>query len=458
MRIVIKNGSVVSADKRVSADVLVEDGIIIDVAENLSASGAEIINAEGCYVFPGFIDTHTHFDLELSVTTTADDFKSGTHAAVLGGTTTVLDFATQDKGGTMKAALEKWHNKAQGSNCNYGFHMAVSEWNDALSVEMEEMENAGITSYKMYMVYDALRVGDGEIYLALKRAKELDSIISIHCENYGLLTALIGEIESQDIYPPLAHALSRPALVEAEAVARYMRIAKLANAPAYVVHLSSADGLDEARRARNGGQSVYLETCPQYLLLDDSRYMDADALKFVMSPPLRKREDNEALWNALSNNEIQTIGTDHCSFTMAQKALGKADFTNIPNGCAGVQTRAMLYYTYGVMKGRVTLEQMAAQLSTNAAKLFGMYPRKGVIQKGSDADIVIWDPSAKQTIFHKTLAHNCDNTPFEGMAVKGSARDVLLNGVLAVSNGKLVSPGLGQYVFRGKCDFNGGYS
>lgn len=453
MLTLIKNGMIVNADKIVSADILIEGGIIIDVAENLNEDGATIIDANGCYVFPGFIDTHTHFDLELSITTTADDFKSGTHAAILGGTTTVLDFATQDKGGTMSEALQKWHKKAEGSNCNYGFHMAVSEWNDKLSYEMEAMKAAGITSYKMYMVYDALRVGDGEIYLALKRAKELGSIIGIHCENYGLLTALIGELKSKDIYPPLAHALSRPALVEAEAVARYMRIAKLANAPAYVVHLSTTGGLEEARRARKGGQSVYLETCPQYLVLDDSRYMDADAEKFVMSPPLRKREDNEALWGALANNEIEIIGTDHCSFTMAQKALGKADFTSIPNGGAGIQTRAMLYYTYGVMNGRVSLEQMASQLSANAAKLFGMYPKKGVIQKGSDADIVIWDPSVSGVVSHKTLAHNCDNTPFEGMAVKGAARDVLLNGELAVNNGRLVSPGLGKYVFRSSCGF-----
>lgn len=451
MRTLIKNGIVTNADSKRRADVLVEGGHIAGVGENLKVTDARVIDAAGCYVFPGFIDTHTHFDLDLGVTITADNFDTGTRAAILGGTTTVLDFATQDRGGTLTAALEAWHTKAAGSSCNYGFHMAIAQWDDAVSREMDDMNAAGVTSYKMYMVYPALRVDDGTIYRALQRARKVGALIGMHCENWDVLQAMAAEQKAAGNLGPAGHPLSRPAEVEAEAVSRYLRIAQLAGAPAYVVHLSTGEGLEEARRARTRGQSVYLETCPQYLVLDDRRYHDPDGAKFVMSPPLRKPEDNTRLWEGLEQNEIDTVGTDHCSFTMAQKALGEGDFSKIPNGGAGVQNRAQLYYTYGVRNERVTLEQMAAQLSTNAAKLFGMYPKKGVIAEGADADIVVWDANYADTISYKTLAHHCDNSPYEGMAAQGRARDVLLNGEWAVQNGKLVQTGLGKYVHRGPC-------
>lgn len=449
MRILIKGGTIVHADKLECADILVEDGVIMEVAPNLEVPGADRIDAGGMYIFPGFIDTHTHFDLDLGVTVTADDFPSGTRAALLGGTTTHIDFATQDRGMTMHAALDAWHKKARGSSCNYAFHMAMSEWNERLHNEMGDMRALGVTSYKMYMVYPALHVNDGEIYCAMQRAAELGTLLGMHCENFDLLVAMTAEQHALRHFGPTGHPASRPAEMEAEAVNRYLRIAQLAKAPAYVVHLSTGEGLLAARAARERGQEVYLETCPQYLVLDDERYGDADGAKFVMSPPLRKKSDNERLWAGLSAGEIDTVGTDHCSFTMAQKAIGKDDFAKIPNGSAGVQNRPALYYTYGVQAGRLSLQQMTAQLSTNAAKLFGMYPKKGVIAPGSDGDITIWNPDYEERISYKTLAHKCDNSPYEGMAVKGCAQHVLLNGAWAVKDRVCVAEGQGKYVHRG---------
>lgn len=449
MQTIIKNGTIVNADGRIRADVLVDGDTIAAVGSGLSVSGAEVIDATGCYIMPGFIDTHTHFDLNTGSAITADNFDTGSRAAILGGTTCILDFATQERDGSLQEALEEWHRKAEGSSCNYGFHMAIARWDDGVASEMEAMARQGVTSYKMYMVYDALKVDDGQIYSALKKAKEHGALIGIHCENWEVLQHRIGELKAQGITKPWAHPVSRPAEVEAEAVARYMRIAQLAEAPAYVVHLSTAEGLAEAERARARGQEVYLETCPQYLLLTDDRYKDADGIKFIMSPPLRKAEDNETLWQALREGSLDAIGTDHCSFTMAQKAMGADDFSKVPNGGAGVQHRGQLMYTYGVCEGRITLEQMVRYLSTGASKLFGM-ERHGEIAQGKAADIVIWDPTYQGRITDTDHAHNCDNSVYAGFAVQGRARDVILNGIHAVENGRLVHSGCGKYIARGR--------
>ena len=449
MQTIIKNGTIVNASGRIRADVLIEGDIIAAIGSDLTAPDAQVINAAGCYIMPGFIDTHTHFDLDTGAALTADNFDTGSKAAILGGTTCILDFATQERDGSLQAALEEWHRKAAGSSCNYGFHMAIARWDEGVAEEMAEMSRQGVTSYKMYMVYDALKVDDGQIYSALKKAKEHGALIGLHCENWEVLQCRIAELKAQGITQPYGHPLSRPSEVEAEAVARYMRIAQLADAPAYVVHLSTAEGLAEAERARARGQEVYLETCPQYLLLTDERYKDADGAKFVMSPPLRKPADNEALWSGLREGKLDAIGTDHCSFTMAQKAMGTEDFSKIPNGSAGVQHRGQLLYTYGVCEGRITLEQMVQYLSEGAAKLFGM-KHHGEIASGRAADIVIWDPMYQGRITDTHHAHNCDNSVYAGLAVKGRARDVILNGVHAVSNGQLVQSGCGKYISRGR--------
>lgn len=447
MKTLIKNGTVVNADGRFLSDVLTEDGVITALGSNLGAAD-EVIDASGCLVMPGFIDTHTHFDLDLMVTLTADNFATGTRAAVLGGTTTVLDFATQDRGGTLQKALDRWHDMAKGSSCNYGFHMAIATWNDSVAAELGSMLEQGVSSYKMYMVYDALYMDDGSIYAALKEAKRFGALMGMHCENWEVLKRRIDEVHALGIYGPEGHPLSRPAEVEAEAVARYMRIAQLAQSPVYVVHLSTAEGLAEARRARERGQIVYLETCPQYLYLTDDRYKDPDGAKFVMSPPLRKAADNEALMRALAAREIDFVGTDHCSFTMAQKALGKDDFTRIPNGGAGVQHRGQLIYN-AVKEGRMSAERMVECLSTTAARLFGMKDR-GAIAPNMAADIVVW-ADGEGCITDANTAHNCDNSPFNGVKTHGYARDVVLNGEPVVLNGELISAGRGKFIKRDRC-------
>jgi len=448
MRILIQNGQIIRASGIETADILTENGRIAQIAPRLSERADEVIDASGCLVFAGFIDTHTHFDLDLGVTVTADNFDTGSCAALIGGTTTVLDFATQDRGSTMQDALDLWHKKARGASCNYGFHLAVSEWNEARAAELPAMVRQGVTSLKMYMVYDAMRVDDGKIYTALKQAAAHGCLIGVHCENYDLLQARTAELLAAGNISPAAHPLSRPNAVEAEGVARLMYLAQLADAPVWVVHLSTAEGLQEAERARARGQNIVLETCPQYLCLTDDRYLDADAAKFVMSPPLRKEEDIAALLSALQRGEIDVIGTDHCSFSMAQKAIG-SNFSKIPNGGAGVQNRAELVYTFGVRAGKMSLPQMAAILSENAARIFGMYPQKGVLQKGADADIVVFDPDCPHEISWRTNLHNCDNSPYEGIRALGKTRDVILGGTLAVRRGEVIAAGLGRFVHRG---------
>lgn len=448
MRTLIQNGTVVRGQGVEQADVLIENGFIKRIAPGISEAADDVIDARGKLVFAGFIDTHTHFDLDLGITVTADNFITGTRAAALGGTTTVLDFATQDRGMTMQDAFDLWQKKAQGSSCNYGFHMAISEWNGERAAEVEHMVAQGVTSFKMYMVYDAMRLNDGEIYAALKHMAALGCIAGVHCENYDILNERIHELNSVGMRSPLGHPLSRPNEVEAEAVARLMRIGQIAHAPVWVVHLSTREGLEEARRARSRGQEVYLETCPQYLVLEDSRYAEPDAEKFIMSPPLRKKPDQEALLSAMGAGEIDVIGTDHCSFFMSQKALGDGEFSKTPNGGAGVQNRAQLIYTYAVKTGKITLPQMAALLSENAANLFGIAPHRGILAEGAEADITIYNPEGEGTISYRTNAHHCDNSPYEGMKVTGSISDVLLGGRHIVRGGELVLEGKGRYVFR----------
>ena len=451
MRILIKNAFLVRPEGVEKGDLLTEDRRISRLGGTIDAPADKVIDAEGCYVFPGFIDTHTHFDLEVGSTVTADDFPSGTRAALLGGTTTVLDFATQERGMTLMDAYRKWQNKAKGSSCNYGFHMAMSEWNEARIAEIPLMIENGVTSFKMYMVYDNMRLSDGVIYEAIQRLAREDCVIGVHCENDDIIKSRVRELKAAGKTASRYHAISRPNLVEADGVGRLMDAAYLAGGPAWVVHLSTKEGLDIARRARERGQEVYLETCPQYLVLEEAMYDAPDGAKFVMSPPLRSRADQEALLQAMTTGEIDWIGTDHCSFTMAQKAAGQDDFSKTPNGGAGVQNRAEIVYTRAVKGGYIDLPAMAELLSTRAAKLFGMYPKKGALLPGSDADIVVFDPNAPHIIHAATNLHRCDNSPYEGYEAAGKARDVILNGVLAVENGAILATGLGEYVKRDRC-------
>jgi dihydropyrimidinase len=450
MKTLIQNGTVVNWDGSREADVLIENDRIVRVAPAIACEDAQVLDARGLYVLPGFIDTHTHFDLDLGFTKTADDFITGTKAAVLGGTTCVIDFATQEPDGTLEDALAAWHEKARGSSCNYGFHMAIARWDARTEAELPLMSAAGVTSYKMYMVYDALRVDDGSIYAALKAIAKENALLGVHCENWDVLRRMIAEVKARGITGPEGHPLSRPAPVEAEAVNRLMRIAELAGAPVYVVHLSTKEGLIEALRARARGQVVYLETCPQYLLLTDERYLQPDGAKFVLSPPLRRDADCDALWQGLKKGEIDFVGTDHCSFTMAQKARGRDDFSLTPNGSAGVQHRGELLYTYGVRAGKISFERMVELLSYEPSRVFGMEDR-GRVAAGMAADVVLWDPEADLCMTDTNSAHNCDNSPYAGFTVRGRARDVFVNGARAVENFALKAAGMGKYMHRKGC-------
>ena len=457
MRRVLKGGTIVSGRELKKMDILMDEehGKICAVAEQIGieAADVEVVDVTGMLLFPGFIDAHTHFDLEVSGTVTVDDFETGTKAAISGGTTLIIDFATQNRGETLQEALENWHRKADGRcSCDYAFHMAISDWNEEVSRELDLMMEKGVTSFKLYMTYDAMVLNDKCIYQVLKRLKEIGGITGVHCENMGLIEALVEEKKAQGQFSPAAHPETRPDLAEAEAIDRLLKLAKAADAPVIVVHLSSGAGYQEIKNAREAGQEIYVETCPQYLLMDDSRYglPGFEGAKYVCSPPLRKGGDQTRLWNALHKNHIQTISTDHCSFTLEQKAAGREDFSKIPNGMPGVENRPVLMYTYGVRSERITLNQMCRLLSENPAKLYGMYPEKGCIAPGSDADIVVWDPNANWTISKQNQVSVTDYSPYEGTPVTGMAKKVYLRGRLAAENGKAVEEHFGTYVKRGK--------
>lgn len=457
MKYLLKNGTVVSGSSSEQLDVLTEDEKIVKVARDIQDEEATVIDVTGKLLFPGFIDGHTHFDLEVAGTVTADDFETGTRAAILGGTTFVIDYASQDKGGhTLKEGLERWHQKADGKcSCDYSFHMSIVEWNDRTEQEVQDMIDAGITSFKLYMTYPAMIVNDRDLYKILKKLGQCGCFAGVHCENAGVIDALIDDAHKEGRFGPENHPLVRPDTMEAEAVHRLLVIAKEADAPVMVVHLTNQKAYEEVIAARKKGQTIYAETCPQYLLLDDSVYSKPDfqGAVYVCAPPIRKKEDQECLWKALADGEIQTVATDQCSFTLEQKALGKDDFTKIPGGLPGVQTRGTLLYTYGVETGKITKEQMCALLSENPARLYGVYPRKGVIRPGSDADIVVLDPEEKSVISAKTHAYNTDNNPFEGFELHCGIDKVFLRGHLAVTGGKIAEEKLGTFIPRGKNRF-----
>lgn len=454
MGTLLRGGSVVSGQGVCRGDVLLEGEKIAAVGENLPVGDANVVDCTGKLLFPGFIDGHTHFDLEVAGTITADDFATGSRAALRGGTTMVVDFAAPDKGETLAAGLERWRRKSEGKTaCDYGFHMTIDDWNEGISRELGEMMDQGITSFKMYMTYPAMMIGEGDMYRALLRLKEVGGIAGVHCENDGVIRALVEEAKAAGRMSPASHPRTRPAPLEAEAVGHLLRMAQLADVPVMIVHLSTRESLEEVRAARRRGQKVYVETCPHYLLLDDSVYDNPDymeAAKFICAPPIRKKEDQEALWQALRSGEIDTVATDHCSFTLAQKRAGQYDFTRIPGGLPGVEHRGVLLYTYGVAAGRVTAADMCRVLSENPARLYGCWPRKGLIAPGSDGDIVVLDPASEGTISVDNHVQNVDYTPYEGWRTKCSIVQVYLRGNLAADRGQVLDP-RGRFIPRGRC-------
>lgn len=459
MKQILKGGTVVNGNGSVQADVLIDGEVIAAVGRGgeiglLADEDTKIVDVSGCLLFPGFIDAHTHFDLHVAGTVTADDFATGTKAALRGGTTTIVDFGTQYQGESLADGLKNWHEKADGvCSCDYGFHMSISDWNPSVSREVEDMMEAGVTTFKLYMTYDT-QVDDKTIFEILRRLKEVGGITGVHCENSGMIAALQAEAKAEGRMGVSSHPATRPAAAEAEAIDRLLRLAEVADVPVIVVHLTCREGYDVIMEARRRGQKVYAETCPQYLLMDDSLYQlpGMEGAKYVCAPPLRKKEDQECLWKALADGTVQTVSTDHCSFTTSQKDLGKDDFTKIPGGMPGVETRGVLLYTYGVDKGRISKETMCRVLSENPAKLYGMYPKKGVIAPGSDGDIVVLRPGVRDVITAKDQIQNVDYAPFEGKELTARIESVFLRGIQAVKDGKVVAEKAGQFVKRGKYD------
>ena len=458
MKTLLKGGFVVSGRGSRRADVLIDGEKIARVGHIPPALAAqsEPVDVTGCLLFPGFIDAHTHFDLDVCSTTTADDFESGSKSAVRGGTTTVIDFACPNKGESLAHGLALWHKKADGKcYCDYGFHMTIDDWNESIERELDDMFAAGITSFKMYLTYPAMMIGDGAVYRALKALKARGGIAGVHCENAGVIDARIAELKESGLGADVAsHAISRPDYLEAEAVARLLRIAQAADAPVIIVHTTNKASLDEIAAARRRGQTVYVETCPQYLALEDSVYYDPDysaAARYVCAPPIRTKADSAALWKALRRGEIQTISTDHCSFTLAQKDAGRDDFTKIPGGLPGVETRGEVVYTIAENEKKLSLAGVCRALSENPAKLYGLFPRKGVIAAGSDADIVVYDPGASHILCGTELLSKAGYTPFEGFRTNGGVSKVYLRGMLQVERGQVVGSKAGKYLARGKC-------
>ena len=454
MKYLFKNGTVVSGRGTRRADVLVENEKILQVGRNLSDPLARAIDVTGKLLMPGFIDAHTHFDLDVCNTTTADDFDSGTKSAIRGGTTTIVDFACPNKGESLHHGLDLWHRKADGKCwCDYGFHMTIDDWNAEIEKEIDDMYAAGISSFKMYMTYPAMMIGDEAMYKALKKLKEKGGICGVHCENSGVINALIEEKKAAGEMGGSSHPETRPDFLEAEAVSRLLRIAQAVDIPVVIVHLTNAAALAEVTAARRRGQKVYVETCPQYLVLDDSVYYNEDfsrAARYVCAPPLRKPEDCRALWAGLRKGDIQTISTDHCAFTLAQKDAGRGDFTKIPGGLPGVEARGELVYSFGVTTRKISLATMCKVLSENPAKLYGMFPRKGVIAPGADADIVVYDPQADHILRAEDMVSRAGYTPYEGFVTHGSVSQVWLRGKLMVENGHVIGEQEGQYIVRGK--------
>ena len=450
---IIQHGTLVLPDGLMQGDIAFENGVITRIAPAIEAgAGDAVCEAAGCLVFPGFIDAHTHLDMDSGTTVTADDFASGSRAAVCGGTNTLVDFATQERGGTLTDALDAWHRKAEGKcACNYAFHMAVTDWNEQTRAELPQMFERGVTSFKAYYAYDNLRLDDAQMYDLLSALRPFGGVLGVHCENGTLVNRLQREQLEKGVTGPAGHPASRPPVVEAEAIRRLCAVAKLADSPVHIVHLSSAEGLEEVRRARAAGQKVWAETCPQYLLLDESRYHleGFEGAKYVMSPPLRSPADREALRAAVLDGEIDTISTDHCSYRFSdQKTLGRDDFTKIPNGAPGIEHRPALIYTSFVASGLMTAAQMSRLLSENPAKLFGMWPRKGQLAQGADADMTVWDPRARWVIRAEAQHQNVDYTPYEGFEAAGRARAVYVGGQLAAKDGEPSGASAGRYVKR----------
>lgn len=452
MSTVIKGGTIVTADLSYAADLRIEAGRITEIGPDLK--GDTVLDATGCYVMPGGIDPHTHLEMPFMGTYSADDFESGTRAALSGGTTMVIDFALPSPGQGLLDALKMWDNKAGRANCDYSYHMAVTWWGEQVFNEMQTViQDRGINTFKHFMAYKgALMVNDDELFASFNRLAELGGIAMVHAENGDVVAELTAKLLAQGNTGPEAHAYSRPAQVEGEATNRAIMIADMAGVPLYVVHVSSEDAHEAIRRARSLGKRVWGEPLIQHLTLDESEYFHPDwdhAARRVMSPPFRDKKHQDSLWAGLMSGSLSVVATDHCAFTTEQKRFGIGDFSKIPNGTGGLEDRMPMLWTHGVATGRITPNEFVAITSTNIAKILNCYPKKGAILVGADADVVVWDPTKEKTIAAKTQQSAIDYNVFEGHKVKGLPRFTLTRGHVAVHDGEIrTQEGHGQFVKR----------
>ena len=455
MTVLIRGGTVVNADRSFRADVLCEDGLITAVGEGLDApKGATIVDAGGQYVMPGGIDPHTHMQLPFMGTVASEDFYTGTAAGLAGGTTMIIDFVIPAPQQNIMEAYKQWREWAEKSVADYSFHVAITWWDDSVHADMETLvKKHGVNSFKHFMAYkNAIMCDDETLVNSFTRARELGAIVTVHAENGDLVFRLQQETFDKGVAGPEGHPLSRPPEVEGEAANRAIRIAEVLNVPLYVVHNSCRQSLEAITRARNEGQRVFGEVLAGHLLIDNSVYRSKDfefAAAHVMSPPFRSKENQEALWRGLQSGNLQTTASDHCCFCADQKAAGKDDFRLIPNGTAGIENRLEVLWHHGVSTGKLTMNEFVRVTSTAAAQIFNIYPRKGHISAGADADIVVWDPEASKTISTKTDHQNIDFNIFEGMTVKGCASNTISQGKVVYANGELdVERGAGRYIDR----------
>jgi dihydropyrimidinase len=453
MSILIKNGRIITATDDYVADIFIEGEEITLIGKNLNVKVDKVIDASGKYIFPGGIDPHVHLQMPFMGAFSSDDYQSGTLAALHGGTTTVIDFVIQKQGKSMKSALADWRNRSVGNTyCDYGFHIAVTDFNDQTKLEIKDLvQKEGITSFKAFMAYKgALMIDDRQMTGLMEEVKKYGGIVSVHGTNGDIIDYLVQKNIEAGNTSPLYHYLSQPEITESEATGRFIDMAYQTGVNAYIVHLTCEGSLNKVRDAARRNQIVMVETCVQYLLLDASVYdKGMESAKWVMSPPIREKKDQDALWSGINQGIVHTVATDHCPFMWDDKLKGKDDFRKIPNGAPGIEHRVELLYSHGVQKGIIDLNTMVDISSTASAKIFGMFPKKGTIAVGSDADLIIFDPNEKHTISAQTHHHHCDYSSYEGWELTGKCKTIILRGTVAIENGEVfIEKGYGEYIKR----------
>jgi dihydropyrimidinase len=455
MSLLIKNGRIVTAADNFTGDVFIEGEAVSAVGRSLKVQADTTIDATGLLVMPGGIDPHVHLDMPFMGTFSSDTHETGTRAALFGGTTTVIDFVLQRQGHSLKEALAEWNGRARGNAVgDYSFHMAVTDFNDSTRLEIRDMiEDEGISSFKTFMAYKgALMIDDRQMTGLMQEVRKQGGMVTVHATNGDMIDYLVAKHRAEGKLSPLYHYLSQPEVTEAEASARFTDMANYTGCPGYIVHLTCEGALNAVRQATRRNQKVFVETCIQYLLLDASLYeKDFEGAKWVMSPPLRQRKDQETLWAGINQGLVNVVATDHCPFLWNQKLMGEKDFSRIPNGHPAIENRMELLYSEGVHKGRISANKFVEIACTNPARIFGMFPRKGTIAPGSDADIVLFDPEARHVLSAATHHMNVDYSAYEGWEVTGKVQTVLLRGKVAIDRGKcLVEKGYGQFIRRSK--------